>query len=244
MLLDPQRTAALEQILASPEYQIVTSNYVWMEYQRTIVADYAHIHRVMMGQQSDWAGLFRHLLDGSRGFRPRSAVRCTKIIGNLYEESRQIYTFAYDIVSLQIRHGLRQKFWTHLSRLPDSIVCDLVETGIERQADGHFSVAQSCRKEMARCHLPRLFNENRSKLKLIVDYLATHPQVIKDQPRVERLLKAALEAPNSVLGQSSCWPLGDLIIALQVPEDAFLWTLDADFKLFATVLGLKLYQPK
>jgi len=40
----------------------------------------------------------------------------------------------------------------------------------------------------------------------------------KDQVRVERLLTTVIDNPQAVLGQASCWPLGDIIIALQVPS--------------------------
>jgi|GEM_PF-4380847 len=68
-----------------------------------------------------------------------------------------------------------------------------------------------------------------------------HPKCIKQQSRVEQHLAKVLDEPQAVLGQSACWPLGDIIIALQVPEDAMLWTLDADFEALADALGLRLY---
>lgn len=240
-LSDVHEFTQIEQIIRSPENRIVTSNYVWMEYQRTIVADYAHIYDVM-GQYSDWGQLITHVLDGARAFRPRSAVRCNKIIGKLYAESRQNYEFAYDLIELQIAHKLRQEFWTHVTLVPDTVVCDLVVDGITRRTDDHFSVASSCRKEAATCLLPTFLHENQTKLQKIASYLATHPRAIKDQPRVEKLLQAVIDKPQNVLGQSACWPLGDIIIALHVPDNAYLWTLDADFELCARVLGLKLYR--
>ncbi|MEM7532510.1 MAG: hypothetical protein AAF639_10055 [Chloroflexota bacterium] len=45
------------------------------------------------------------------------------------------------------------------------------------------------------------------------------------------------------MGQNSCWPLGDIIIALHVPDDAAVWTRDADFEPIAQALGLGLYTP-
>jgi len=242
ILSEAQESAVLEAVLTSSECQAITSNYVWMEYQRTAVADYAHIYSVMR-QYEDWGDLFSHALDGSRAFRPRSAVRCTKIIGNLYRESQQLYELAQNIIELRVESGLRREFWRNVSPVSDPITCDLVSIGVNYQFDGNFSVADSCRKDMASCHLPEFLDQNRAKLQSIVDYLATHKQAVKDQARVTKLLSAVIENPRNALGQAACWPLGDLIIALQVPEDAFLWTLDADFKLFATVLGLKIYQP-
>ncbi|MEM7534253.1 MAG: hypothetical protein AAF639_18880 [Chloroflexota bacterium] len=231
----------IEEVLASPENHAMTSDYVWMEYQRTIVSDYAHIHRVME-QQTGWASLLQNLLKGQRSFRPRSAVRCTTIVGNLYDQESD-YQSAREIIRFYVRYGLRRLFWKNVSRQPDTILCDLVTAGITLQADNSFSVPDSCRKDTAACHLPEFLAQNQHRLQTLSDYLAIHNQAIKDQARVEKVLSAVIENPRAALGQNACWPLGDIIIALQVPDEAFLWTLDSDFELLATVMGLTLYEP-
>ena len=40
------------------------------------------------------------------------------------------------------------------------------------------------------------------------------------------------------MGQTSCWPLGDVIIALQALPAAQLWTIDGVFWPIAQVLAL------
>jgi len=50
-----------------------------------------------------------------------------------------------------------------------------------------------------------------------------------------------LQDHRAGLGQSACWPLGDLFILLQVPPDAMVWSLDADFRVLADILALKQY---
>ncbi|MEZ4865415.1 MAG: hypothetical protein R3C14_29165 [Caldilineaceae bacterium] len=184
-----------------------------------------------------------HLLDGQRGFRSRSAVRCTQILGLLYNDSQADWRYAQLLVEQALRRRLRLLFWTHVTSLPDPIVCDLVLTGIIRLPTGDYDVAASCRKESAACHLPDFLAEHQTELQAIADYLAAHPRAIKDQRRVQRLLAAVLEDPRTSLGQTSCWPLGDVIIILQVPTGAALWTLDADFVQLAAVLGIPLYDP-
>ncbi|MEM7536923.1 MAG: hypothetical protein AAF639_32395 [Chloroflexota bacterium] len=196
----------------------------------------------MMRAQPDWGQLFWHLLEGPRSFRPRSATRCTKIIGKLYTDSDGNYELAREFIGYHLTRGLKQRFWRNVSQQPDPIVCDLVTAGITRQADNSFSVADSCRKDTAACHLPTFLHENYSRLQSLVTYLDAHKQVIKDQVRLEKVLLAVSENPQAALGQGVCWPLGDIIIALQVPDDALIWTLDADFELLATVLGLRIYE--
>jgi hypothetical protein len=122
--------------------------------------------------------------------------------------------------------------------LPDLIGCDLVAAGVTRRPDGTYVVADTCRKETAACHLPDFLAGHQTKLCAIAEHLAARPDIIKNQPRVERLLAAVLTDPRTALGQATCWPLGDIIIALQVPADVTLWTLDPDFEPLTTTLGL------
>lgn len=213
-----------------------------MEYQRTLIADYAHVHETM-SRYIDWGALFHHILDGPRAFRPRSAVRCTQIVGQLFQESAEDYDMAHRILRLQIAHDLRQRFWTHVSPLDDPIGCDLLTNGIKRQSTGNYTVAARSRKETAACRLPDFLTEHRTELQTIATYLAAHANVIKHQTRVERILATVIEDPRAALGQTSCWPLVDVIIVLQVPTEAALWTLDADFEPLTEALGLTLYRP-
>ncbi|MEM7534247.1 MAG: hypothetical protein AAF639_18850 [Chloroflexota bacterium] len=235
-------SSKIESIIESSKHQFISSNYVWMEYQRSFVSDYAHIHRVM-GQQKGWAEFFWHLLEGPRAFRPRSAVRCTKIIGDVYGECEGDYGLAYEIIGYHLEYRLPYLFWRNVSRQPDTIRCDLVTSGIALQPDNSFSVPDSCRKDTAACHLPEFLAQNQHRLQTLSGYLATHKQAIKDQARVQKVLSAVLENPRAALGQNACWPLGDIIIALQVPDDAQIWTLDADFEVLSTAMGLTVYQP-
>ena len=219
---------------------LCTSAYVWMEFQRTVAADYAHVQRLMLNYDS-WGQVMAHLLTGRRAFRPRSAVRCTQILGLLYEESEGEWEFALHLINNALTIDLHAQFWAHVRRLPDPVVCDLVITGVTRQEDGSYRVPASCRKETASCQLPNFLAAHQSELRTLAEYLSAHPRVIKNQARLERLLTVVLNDPRAALGQSACWALGDIIIALQVPPDAAIWTLDADFKALATALERKLY---
>jgi hypothetical protein len=239
-LTEPLQLARLETQLTAPTVRAITVSYVWMEYQRTIIADYAHVHRLMY-RYGGWDMLLTHLLDGQRAFRPRAAVRCTRIVGKVLGQSYKDWSLARQMLGVQIAYGLRQQFWAHVAPLSDPIGCDLVTAGVNRQPDGTYTVADTCRKEKATCHLPDFLAQRQPQLRAIAQHLATHPNAIKDQTRVERLLAAVLADPRAALGQAACWPLGDVIIALQVPSGTLLWTLDKqDFAALSAPLGLEL----
>jgi hypothetical protein len=220
---------------------LCTAAYVWMEYQRTVVADYAHVHQLVLNYDH-WGDAMAHLLTGQRAFRPRSAVRCTRILGQLYAESQADWERALHLLDHAVSFDLKSQFWAHVAPLSDPIGCDLVTAGVNRQPNDTYTVADTCRKETATCRLPDFLAERQPELRAITEHLATHPNAIKDQPRVERLLAAILADPRAALGQAACWPLGDVIIALQVPPDALLWTLDRqDFAALSVPLGLELH---
>lgn len=242
-LSDPARFNPIEAAISKSIPQAISSPYVWMEYQRTVVADFAYVHQLML-QYDDWGKLFRHILDGNRSFRPRSAVRCTQIIGDLYTSSGQSLETARRIIVDQIvyNYNLQKRFWRNVTSIPEAIVCDLVTKGVVRQQDQNYAVAASCRKEHAACHLPAFLTYHQPRLQTLLDYLIAHPHSVKEQPRLERLLQAVIREPRLALGQASCWPLGDVIIALQVPAGAALWTLDKDFAPLAQALDIPLYQ--
>ena len=93
------------------------------------------------------------------------------------------------------------------------------------------------------CHLPDFLADHRTDLQTIAAYLIAHPQAVKEQVRLERLVRMVIDDPRAALGQSSCWPLGDVIIALSAVPAGAIWSLDADFQPLTQALGLTLYRP-
>lgn len=240
ILADISQQGLLQQRMQSLAPRLCTTNYVWMEFQRTVVADLAHIRQLMSVYQS-WSRLIRHLLTGQRAFRSRSAVRCTQLVSNLYESSAGEWGYAFMLCDELLQEELEAQFWYNVNPLPDLISCDLVTQGIVRNPDDRYVVADSCNKETAACFLPNFLTKNIDKLRAIDAFLTERPSAMKDQARIQRLLSTIIENPRQALGQNSCWPLGDIIIALQVPDDAAVWTLDADFAPIVDALGLDLY---
>lgn len=194
---------ALEIQLRSLAPHLYTSHYVWMEYQRTVVADYAHIHRLMVTHRT-WSGVIAQLLVGQRSFRPQAALRCSQILGLLHEESAGDWKFALYLIEQALQIDLRERFWTHVTPVADPITCDLVALGSRRQTDNTFTVAATCRKASAACRLPEFLAAQRSPLLAVADYLATHPRVIKQQAKAEQILNGVLQDPRAALGQSAC----------------------------------------
>lgn len=231
----------IEQILEQ-EVQACTAAYVYMEYQRALIADFAHVHRVLQ-QTGNWGDAIATVASGTRLFRPRALVRVNRILGETLNRSHLDVEKGLLFLRTYLDYRLHTRFWQHVAPVDDSIHCDLLAAAVTQQADQSYRVADSCRKETAVCSLPEFLHEQRTKLQTISTYLTAHPNAIKEQPRVEQLLRAVQRDPRSALGQSSCWPLGDLIILWQVPSACAVWSLDADFAALTTALGLPLFAP-
>ena len=235
--------AGIQRHLTLPTVTAVTCRYVLMEYQRALVADFARVHRYCLA-----SGSLREVLtwiaSGPQSYRARSLARMVQITAlALGEEPSTSLVLARDLLEVYLRLILLDRFHQGVTLLPDPIGCDLLVSGVRRQLNGAYTVAESCRKDLASCQLPEFLAAQHSRLQVIADHLANHPGVIKGQARVQRLLTDVLDDPRAALGQASCWPLGDIIIALQIPAGAELWTLDSDFIPLATALGFLLHQP-
>lgn len=237
-----ERQVAIERELKQAASEFVTSSYVFMEFQRSLWSDFVYVYN-QLRQAQDWGTVAYQLRSGVRSHRPRALGNCLQIFTWALIESNLDYDKALDFLELQITQNLPEDFWLHVTPLPDPIGCDLVNLGIRPQPGGQFDIANTCRKETAACLLPTFLTHQSHKLHSLADHLATHPRAIKDQARVERLLAAVIQGPQSALGQSACWPVGDIILALQVPANASVWTLDTDFQPLAEALEIRLYIP-
>ncbi|MEZ4860727.1 MAG: hypothetical protein R3C14_05445 [Caldilineaceae bacterium] len=237
-----QKQVEIEHHLATSGYQFVTSHYVFMEFQRSVISDHVHVHN-QIRKYKDWEETANQLRSGTRTHRPRSLVRSMQIFTRTLVVSQMQREIALSLLKIQIERNLAKRFWRYVNPIPDLVHCDLVAKGSSRGVNGEFITADSCRKATAACNLPHFLAQQQPQLYTIANYLATCPQCIKGQMRVEHFLSAAINNPQDILGQTACWPLGDMIIALQVPTGARLWTLDADLAAFTSALGMTLYEP-
>ena len=233
---------AIEAHLATAPYRFVSSPYILMEFQRVVLADYVRVYHAIL-ERKNWNDAAHALRSGSLSYRPRALGRALHILTQTMVVSHLERENALELLRVQIQYDLPLRFWRLLQPIADPIACDLVMAGVRPTNDQHFTVADVCHKESARCQLPKFLADHRAELLAIADYLRGHPNVLKDQARLERLLQAVIDEPRAALGQAACWPLGDVIIVLQALPASLLWTRDADFQPLTQALGLTLYQP-
>ena len=69
---------AIDRRLARSDATAVTGRYVLMEYQRSLVADFAHVQRQFVTARTLREAL-AWIISGRRAFRPRSLARCVQV---------------------------------------------------------------------------------------------------------------------------------------------------------------------
>lgn len=233
---------AIEVHLATAPCHFVSSPYIFMEFQRAVLADYGRVYHAIL-ERKNWNDAAHALRSGPLSYRPRALGRALHILTQTMVVSHLERENALELLRVQIQYDLPLRFWRLLQPIVDPIACDLVMVGVRPTTDQHFAIADVCHKESASCYLPEFLAGHHVELLAIANYLGAHPNVLKDQVRLERLLQAVIDDPRAALGQAACWPLGDVIIVLQALPAALLWTRDADFQPLAQALGLTLYQP-
>lgn len=87
------------------------------------------------------------------------------------------------------------------------------------------------RGEMS-CHIVEFLSEHRAELQELAVALET------DYPRIAQACRDVVANPTNAQG-NTCKTLGDVIIALQTPDDAVLWTSDASFEVICPTLGIE-----
>jgi hypothetical protein len=116
--------------------------------------------------------------------------------------------------------------------------CDLLKPGCV--VGDHVSSRLSCNAATARCQLVALLPAHQDELRAVEAAWTSAPPEPVDTEALTAL-RRVLENPRAALGERTCWRLGDLIIALEVPEDAAIYTTDGHFGILCKALGKELF---
>ncbi|MCE7986232.1 MAG: hypothetical protein DYG89_34075 [Caldilinea sp. CFX5] len=131
-----------------------------------------------------------------------------------------------------IEYEFHEIFTQGIELLPDPIACPLMDLrAIPETAGYRLEPNLAYRRGAMPCHIVDFLQGHRRALQELSTALReTYPQMAEACGRV-------LENPTDAQG-NTCKTLGDVIIALQTPADAVLWTTDASFDLICPVIGI------
>lgn len=99
----------IEQQLALSTFQAVTSHYVLMEFQRSVVADYVRVYNQIL-RFDLWHETAQALHSGAIAQRPRALGRCLQILTEIMVQSQLDRTTALKLLQIEIKRNLLRRF--------------------------------------------------------------------------------------------------------------------------------------
>jgi len=231
------RQAALQRELAG--YELMTSTYVLGEYTRTLVRDAVQFHNLVLA--------YEHMDDVMTAIaqhrNKREGGRMMLLWANLLRERVYSRAHALDTLELYIEMGLVNRFLTGMDEVLGATECSLAQERPTPVGEAYHLRAQ-CTRRVKECALPeRLAGEWRDGVAAVASGLCDHSDPALD--RMGRLAQRILDDPDTARGRNCTWYLGDLIIALECPPEAALYTTNRrHFEPLCALLGKRLHRPE
>lgn len=216
--------------------QTITSTYVLGEYLRTLVQDALVLYNLVRTteQPYDVETKMAHLLN------KRSASRCLLLWASLHRTG--VYTQTKLMRSLQvyIEYGLINRFLAGIDDLLDTTACGLARER-PKATEEAYHLRTQCIRPVKECDLAERLTERQAEIQILAQGLHNHPDVAL--ARMGELCTRILQDPHVARGRNCTWYLGDLVIALELPADAQLYTTNRrHFQPLCTLLGKQLYE--
>ncbi len=229
------RRAQLTAQLAGKE--VSTSAYVLGEFLRALVKDCITLYTLV----SQNVYLDDVEVQIANRFNKREASRCLLLWASLHRA--RVYGREKVLCTLRsyIEYGLVQAFMAGVDQVSDATGCGLAQERPQR-VEGTYRLRVQCRRDVKECRLEEWLALHSSVLDSIPPYLRASGEsaLIK----IGELLDEFPHTPEIAWGRNCTWYLGDLVIALECPANAALYTTNRrHFELLCARLGKQLYEP-
>jgi hypothetical protein len=228
-----------------------TSSYVWMEFRRTVLQTTAYLQQVVREMTEAGASeiafgeLSRRLTQDPRlRFRPRARERAWEVYAGLVDAFAETYVPAgqlMDALGQMLEWRFPRRFFAGIDHYLTTTDCDLARP--EVLVGDQIHTRLSCHARRAHCALVSHLERHRKELQALAEAMRGAAEEDYD-PATQRALQNILEDPRRALGERTCWPLGDIIIALEIPPQVALFTTDHHFDLLCRVLGKARFLPQ
>jgi len=253
-----------EQIEANLDRKkVITSEYVLMEFRRNTLQAINYLcSRLRFLQQEGISEvrLGEFLVTLSQAFAIFHSTRALQsVILALSLVAEGFESHPYPIVKLIGElEWHRASLWANARRLASEIInktyCDLVKEEVEigdfihsrLSCNANFLVKKFDQKKhakTAKCQLVQFLSAHQEQLTTIQQAMETAPL-----EKVDRRTLSALRRVNAdvtkALGERTCWALGDVIIALEMPQDALFYTVDGHFEVICRAIGKRVFVEK
>ena len=223
---------------------VFTSSYTFMEFRRTVLQAVAHVLTLVRQMQCDGENIIdlsELMRKVARGrwirFSVRTIQRVILVLSDIisafptpFLESNTLI----DYLELQLNWRLKELFFEDVSEYIICTDCDLVRPDVP--VGDYMQSRLSCNAKIATCALVSFLSQHQERLHSLEKALAAAP-TDEISPRTLAALKRINADVTKALGERTCWSLGDVIIALETPDDAYIYTTDRHFDLICHVLG-------
>ena len=259
MLYESWRQEQIEAKLDGKK--VITSEYVMMEFRRNTLQAINYLCsqlRLLQQEGINEIRLGEFLITLSRAFgifHSTRALQSVILVLSLVAESFEAQS--YPIVKLIGElEWHRASLLANARRLVSEIInkthCDLVKEGIEIGDFIHSRL--SCNAKTTQCQLVQFLSAHQEQLTAIQEAMETAPGGNVDRRTLSALRRANADVTKA-LGEQTCslclpttssygWALGDVIIALEAPQDALFYTADGHFEVICRAIGKRVFVEK
>jgi len=241
LLYESWRREQIEENLVGK--RVIISEYVTMEFRRNTLQAINYLCSRLKLLQQEGIKKIRlgdFLITLSRAFAIFHSTRALQsVILALSLVAESFESHSYPIVKLigeleWHKANLLAKARRLASEFINRTHCDLIKSGIEIGDFIHSRL--SCNAKTAKCQLVQFLSAHQEQLTAIQEAMET-TSVEKVDSRTLSALRRVNTDVTKALGEQTCWALGDVIIALEAPQDSLFYTADRHFEVICRAIG-------
>ena len=240
--------------------RIYTSSTVYMELKRTVLQDIRYVHALVERKCAAsstptvlLSDIDRWLASGQGNFSVRSRDRCKFVTATIKDAFPQknvhkdhlfafLQTLVFDLemefFAIDLGHD------SYFDIRAENAYIDIAGCVLSQPKHPPGDILNtrlSCAAATTTCKLDHFFAQHADELHAIHHILSALPTQQRDTKAFNVLTDVLTNGYHRALGERSCWALGDIVIALESPYDAAIYTTnERHFRLLCQALGKQL----
>lgn len=219
-------------------YHLITSQYVYGEYLRTVVKSAVALHHLAVNHNQ----LDDLLVRVGQHVNKRESSRMMLLLAMMMRsDNRHSPNAIKDQLAQFIQITAHNHFWHGIDKRIDVTMCGLALEQPARQKAIYYLRTQ-CVRTIRECDLAEQMTAWRPQLRVLAEGLRYEKDA--SLQRMGDLAAQIIDDPIKARGRNCTWYLGDMVIALSLPEDVPLYTTNRrHFEPLLSLLGKQLHSP-
>ncbi|MBC8521566.1 MAG: hypothetical protein H8D26_06215 [Methanomicrobia archaeon] len=200
--------------------EVLTSNYVLMEFKKTIIKDCTALYTYLKEEKS-LSNTFKRLAR-LRSHEHRIASRIFLILSELTKDTKEDEKILEKLEDL-IESELLEYFF-YMVNVIDETKCGLANEEVHKNET--YSLNLRCRRNEKNCEIEEFVARNKEEFKKLLNDLQAHKEFERSCRVIEEILKDCEKAR----GKTNCWKLSDFIISIEAPKNYKIFTTDHHYE--------------